>query len=73
MSANAVDDLPVALWNLVSDFENMDLITPNRWRLGRINDQSPVSSMKVSENYQKMIEENRKIYNIWFDAWHLIC
>ena len=27
--SNAVNDLPLALGNIVSDFENMDLITPN--------------------------------------------
>ena len=47
----------------------MDLITPNRLRLGRSNDRSPVSPIKVTGNYQKMLEENKKIYNIWFEAW----
>ena len=67
--SNAINDLPLAMGNLVSDFENMDLITPNRLRLGRSNDRSPVSPMKVTRNYQKMLEENKKIYNIWFEAW----
>ena len=31
--SNAVSDLPLALGNIVSDFENMDLITPNRLKL----------------------------------------
>ena len=36
--ANAINDLPLALGNIVSDYENMDLITPNRLRLGRNNE-----------------------------------
>ena len=67
--SNTINDLPLALGNLASDFENMDLITPNRLRLGRNNDQSPVSPMKVTGNYQKMLEENKKIYSTWFEAW----
>lgn len=41
--ANSINDLPLALGNIVSDFESMDLITPNRLRLGRNNDRSPTS------------------------------
>ena len=35
---NVINDLRLALGNLVSDFENMALITPNRLRLRRNND-----------------------------------
>ena len=27
--ANAISDLPIGLGNIISDYENMDLITPN--------------------------------------------
>ena len=40
---NAINDLPLALGNIVSDFENMDVITTNRLKLGRNNERSPVS------------------------------
>ena len=46
----------------------MDLITPNRLRLGTNSEQSPVSPMKVTGNYQNMLEEIKKIYNTWFEA-----
>ena len=39
--ANCINDMPLALGNISSDFENMDLITPNRLRLGRNNNRSP--------------------------------
>ena len=67
--ANAVNDLPLALGNIVSDFEQMDLITPNRLRLGRNNERSPVLPMKIIGSTQKVIEENKKIFNSWFEAW----
>ena len=39
--ANNINDLPLGLGNNVSDFQSMDLITPNRLLLGRDNDRSP--------------------------------
>ena len=32
--ANRINDLPQAIGNIVSDFETIDLITPNRLKLG---------------------------------------
>ena len=33
--ANTINDLPIGLGNIISDYENMDSITPNRLRLVR--------------------------------------
>ena len=62
---NAINDLPLALGNIVSDFENKDLITPNQLKLGR----SPVSQMKVGGDHLKVLEENKKIFSVWFETW----
>ena len=67
--SNAINDLPLALGNIVGDFGQMDLITLNRLCLGRNNDRSPVSPMKISGSTQKIIEENKKIFSSWFEAW----
>ena len=67
--SNAINDLPLALGNIVSDFKNMDLIIPNRLKLGRNNERSPVSPMKVVGNHPRVLEENKKIFNIWFETW----
>ena len=48
---NAVNDLPLALGNIVSDNKNMDLLTPNKLMLGRNNERSPVSPISVSGNF----------------------
>ena len=67
--SNAINDLPLALVNIVSDFKNMDLITPNWLKIGRNNERIPVSPMEVVGNYLKILEENKKIFNIWFETW----
>ena len=67
--SNAINDLALAPGNIVGDFEQMDLITLNRLLLGRNNDKSPVSPMKISASTQKIIEENKKIFSSWFEAW----
>ena len=48
---NAVNDLPLALGNIVSDNKNMNLLTPNKLMLGRNNERSPVSTISVSGNF----------------------
>ena len=67
--ANSINDLPLAVGNIESDFENMDLITPNRLRLGRNNVRSPTSPMIITNNPSKMLEENKRIFDVWFEAW----
>ena len=42
--SNSINDLPIGLHNWSSDLENLDLITPNRLRLGRNNERSPVKT-----------------------------
>ena len=67
--ANAINDQPLALGNIVSDFETMDLITPNRLKLGRNNDRSPIGAMITATNTRNIIDDNQKIFDTWFDNW----
>ena len=69
--ANCINDLPLALGNLVADFENADLLTPNRLKLGRNNDRAPVFPIETDDlgNLQRIIEENNRIYRSWFEVW----
>ena len=46
--SNAVNYLPLALENIISDYENMDLLTPSRLKLGRNNERSPVSPNSIA-------------------------
>ena len=67
--ANTINDMPLALGNVVSDFENMDILTPNRLRLGRNNERSPVGPLLVTNDPSKFFEENSDIFECWFDCW----
>ena len=67
--ANAINDLPLALGNSVSDFESMDILTPNRLRLGRNNNRSPVGPMHVTSDPSKFFKDNTDIFNCWFECW----
>ena len=69
MPANTIKNLPMGLGNIISDYENMDLITPNRLWLRRNNDQSPAATMEVTGNPDRILKENIKILNLWFEAW----
>ena len=69
--ANRINDLPLALGNITSNFESMDLITPNRLRLGRNNDRSPTGSLTVTNDAAKIIVANEKILTTWFEHWLL--
>ena len=67
--ANSINNLPLALGNIKGDFEMMDIITPNRLLLGRNNDRTPDLPLTVSEGYDKILAENKKIHEAWFECW----
>ena len=69
--SNSANDLPLALGNIVADFEFMDLLTPNRLKFGRNNDRAPVFPIETEEhgNLQRIIDENNRIYRAWFEVW----
>ena len=47
----------------------MDLLTPNRLHLGRNNDQSPIGPMMVTNNPEKFLFINEKLFNTRFECW----
>ena len=67
--ANRINDLPMALGNQTTGFEYMDLLTPNRLKLGRNNDRSPIGCLTITNDAERIIEDNRKIFNTWFETW----
>ena len=68
--ANCINDLPIAVGSK-TDLENLDLITPNRLLLSRNNDRSPVGEMVTIKNPSKILKENQKVFNTWFESWLL--
>ena len=66
--SNNLNNMPLALGNTKSNLEGLDLLTPNRLRLGRNNERSPIGSITL-QYYDKTIEENEAIFNVWFEMW----
>ena len=67
--SNAINDLPIALTKSTSDLENADLITPNRLKMGRNNDRSPVGTLRITSDPQKIMQSNKLIFDSWFKVW----
>ena len=68
---NTINYMPLALGNLVSSFETMDHLTPNRLKLGRNKERSAVGSVTISNNYDNILDTNKSIFNSWFENWLL--
>ena len=47
----------------------MDLLTANRLRLGRNNDRSPIGPIMLTNNPDKFLFTNKKLFNTWFECW----
>ena len=67
--SNTINNLPLAIGNITGDLDNLDLITPNRLRLGRNNDRSPTGPLTVSNNPKTFLKCNEEIFNTWFENW----
>ena len=46
--ADCINDLPLAIGNVVSDIENLELLMPNRLMKGRNNNRRPSGPLYVS-------------------------
>ena len=55
--------------NETDDLENLDLITPNRLKLGHNNERSPVGVIEVSDRYDRILQINSDIFTAWWEAW----
>ena len=67
--ANSINNLPIAIGNIVEDLENLDILTPNRLILARNNDRCPMGTLEVTDDIKKIIQTNNEIFNIWFKCW----
>ena len=63
--ANCVNDTPLAIRYVPKDVEQMDLLTPNRLMLDRNNERSPAGPLCVSNDSDKIIEQNANILKAW--------
>ena len=67
--SNTINNLPVAIGNEVDDLENLDLITPNRLRLARNNNRSPVGPLDVTGRIDKLLQLKTEAFQAWWECW----
>ena len=67
--SNSVNNMPVAIGNETEDLENLDIITPNRLRLARNNNRSPVGPLEVTGKVERLLRVHREAYEAWWEAW----
>ena len=67
--ANTINNLPVAIGNEVEDLENLDLITPNRLRLARNNERSPIGPLEVTGKVEKLMRLKIETFQAWWETW----
>ena len=68
-AANSMNDLPLAVRDYDGDLQSIDIITPNRLKLGRNNNRSPTGEFKISDDSSKIIRQNQEIFDVWFELW----
>ena len=56
------------MWE-TQDLECVDLITPNRLRLGRNNDRSPIGPVEITDKFDAILQSNSDVFNSWWEAW----
>ena len=61
--ANSINNLPIAIGNIVQGLENIDILTPNRLMLARNNDRCPIGTLTVTENIGKIVKRNTDVFN----------
>ena len=71
--SNTINNLPIASGKATKGLEHLDLITPNRLLLGRNNSRSPVGTVSVTEDVDKIMDQNRDIFQVWYQAWLTSC
>ena len=59
--------------NVARDLEHLDLMTPNRLMLARNDSRRPSEKMIITENLGRIIEQNDRIFEVWFRAWLTSC
>ena len=66
--SNQINNMPIALGSSKANLEALDILTPNRLKIGRNNERSPEGHFTVT-HYEKTIEQNILIFSSWFEIW----
>ena len=66
--SNQINNMPLALGSSKSNLEALDILTPNRLKMGRNNERSPEGLFTIT-HFEKAIEQNEQLFNSWFEIW----
>ena len=67
--SNSINDLPVAIGNETEDLESLDLITPNRLRIGRNNARSPIGPLELTGKVDRILQLKTDVFQSWWETW----
>ena len=71
--ANSINNHPIAIGSETKGLENLDVITPNRLILARNNSRCPVGAVEVTDDPERIINSNAKLFQTWFRCWLISC
>ena len=61
--------MPIGLCNKVESLENVDILMPNRLRLGRNNNRFHIGHLVFRDDHKRVLEANARIFETWFRSW----
>ena len=64
-----LNNMPLFLQNGTHEFDNIDLLTPNRLILGRNNKRAPIGHATM-EKPGRLLKQMEKVKQAWWDIWH---
>lgn len=67
-TSNELNNLPTFLGAGTKDYDQIDLITPNRLILGRNNSRSPIGSATL-EKPKRLLKQMEQVKKAWWDVW----
>ena len=65
--ANTMNNLPIAIGNETADLESIDLLTPNRLKLARNNERSPVGPLEVTDKLERLMRLKTETFQSWWE------
>ena len=71
-TSNTINNLPIGTGssrNINLELDDLDIITPNRLKLGRNNERSPLGPAYISNDPFKFIHINQKNFESWWEHW----
>ena len=67
--ANSINNMPIGVRNKTDSLENLDILTLNRLILGCNNNRNPTEPLVISNDFRRIIERNKHIFDTWFKEW----